>query len=151
MAKLSLGSNNDYFYTNYGDNHFLTKFLKNEEILLAVVENKLYYYKNVWLNFDSIFSVSPVIGNHRAIDYSKGSNALFHKNLNPILLLDNVIVEEEFNGNSIGVLTSYSLSGKTTYDLVSEHINGELSITPYISGTYVVPPATSITLQPINR
>jgi hypothetical protein len=60
-----------------------------------------------------------------------------------IKLLDNAII-------SNGKVESQTLQGSTKYDFFPEYINEEWTIKPYVSGTYVAPPPTIVTFQPIN-
>jgi hypothetical protein len=48
-------------------------------------------------------------------------------------------------------LVKFGLEGNTYYDLVPELLSDKWILTPFITGTYIAPPTTSVTLQPINR
>jgi hypothetical protein len=65
----------------------------------------------------------------------------------------NAIQISSLNGATIenGKLRKVTLSGNVYYDLVPELVNGEWVITPYVTGTYVAPPPSTITFQPINK
>jgi hypothetical protein len=61
-----------------------------------------------------------------------------------------VVIEDITYEN--GQLVKYDLIGKQTYDIVAENTtDGLIIISAYLSGTYIAPPTTSVTLQPINR
>lgn len=110
------------------------------------VDGVVFVYKDIWKNFGSSFDE-----NTRGIkDISSGAEALFHNKLPKELLKNNVVVERSPETNNYD-LVEYSVSGKKTYDLVFEIIDGEKKINLYETGTYVAPPTTTITLQPINR
>jgi hypothetical protein len=59
-----------------------------------------------------------------------------------------IITNASLDGN---LVVTFELSGNVYYDLVPEFIDGVWVTKPYITGTYVAPPTTSITLQPINK
>jgi hypothetical protein len=49
------------------------------------------------------------------------------------------------------IISKFSLDGTIYYDLILEFLDSSWTVNSYISGTYVAPPSTSITLQPINN
>jgi hypothetical protein len=50
-----------------------------------------------------------------------------------------------------GDVISFGIDGNITYDLILEEVDGQITLVPYVKGTYVAPPSTTITFQPINR
>jgi hypothetical protein len=71
----------------------------------------------------------------------KESNTI---NLDYKLVLDDVGI---VNGEVIKI----GINGNTNYDLILEEIDGKPTLVAYVKGTYVAPPPTTITFQPINR
>lgn len=63
-----------------------------------------------------------------------------------------VVLDQVDEVNLINNIYSiFSLSGTIYYDLILEFVDTSWTINSYISGTYVAPPISSVTLQPINR
>jgi hypothetical protein len=71
----------------------------------------------------------------------KESNTI---NLDYKLVLDDV-------GIVNGEVIKTGINGNTNYDLILEEIDGKPTLVAYVKGTYVAPPPTTITFQPINR
>jgi hypothetical protein len=112
--------------------------------------NKVVYYNNFWENlrksFDGFYSTPQVQTN------PENSNGLLYS-FSSLSYFGSPKDLSSLNGARIenGKLIKVGISGNTNFDLVPELINGEWIITPYVSGTYVSPPATTITFQPINK
>ena len=68
----------------------------------------------------------------------------------------NIMSDVEVVRNDVSLDESYSnfvtydVNGTTSYEIVVEEVDGELKVTPYVSGEYEAP-ITKIVLQPINR
>jgi hypothetical protein len=58
---------------------------------------------------------------------------------------------QDENGYQIRKVMTFTPSGNIYYDLILIESNGTYVIEPYVVGTYIAPPITSVTLQPINR
>jgi hypothetical protein len=150
-----------FSYTNHSNNlhRFLTDYLPDYDIL--VFRNRrgqVLYTKNFMSSIYSYFieNENPNFDNFDGKpEFYRDSNSFYtiiqttdmdFSELFPdktIKLLDNAII-------SNGKVESQTLQGSTKYDFFPEYINEEWTIKPYVSGTYVAPPPTIVTFQPIN-
>jgi hypothetical protein len=53
--------------------------------------------------------------------------------------------------NGTNSFTKIELSGNVNYELVLNKFENEYGMLPYVVGTYIAPPSTTVTLQPINK
>jgi hypothetical protein len=157
--------NNSYFrFTYSADNGGVDfSFFHKYNLILFYQNNNIYYLNNIIGNIIStITSLNPNNGSSSRISYYDNSSKLLayldpYINrggwlsvksclffTNTINLLNSVLIE----GNKI---VQYSLEGNVYYDLIPEFNDGDWITKLYVSGTYVAPPLTLITLQPINR
>jgi hypothetical protein len=137
------------------------KFLADYNILLFHSDGKVFYYKNFWESY--LEGVEIVLGASDAyflewqgltlcylnnLENFPKIKHLFEENKVSIPILDGSTTDTHVWG---GKITNVGLQGNITYELIPEFKNGEWVITPYVSGTYVAPPAATITFQPINN
>lgn len=109
-----------------------------------VRESNLYDYQflekyNILLEFNS---------NRQVVAYNNFFNQ--QESLDSFSSNSELILEEVDFEN--GLFVRYDLQGKETYELHPQIDElGNLKIKAFITGTYVAPPTTSVTLQPINK
>jgi hypothetical protein len=128
-----------------------TGYVQKDNLILSLIDGTIYYYSDIWSLFDSIFSEQRESSQYIDDTFSnpeshvKHDLSLLHVNLNPSKVIDNVVIDENHNINK------FELSGMTSYDLVLEYYLDKPTIRAYETGTYIAPPATTVTLQPTNR
>jgi hypothetical protein len=133
-------------------------YLKDRDIIIeyqdgkiGIIQNfseylrKLYYhFKNTNIYHFASYSNGPISR------FPNNDDLLAAKLINENIFLDYELVLEDV-GMENGEIIRFGVDGNTTYDLILEEVNGELTLVPYVKGTYVAPPPTTITFQPINR
>jgi hypothetical protein len=132
----------------YQTNSWNLFFLEKYNILLELIGGKLSYYSNIWFYFNAAFPNDiPDENGFNGKNYDYWTKSLFENNsvFQRTIILENVALNEN------GKVTETTLNGSVTYDIVLQRIDGEFALISYVSGTYIVPPSTTITLQPINR
>jgi hypothetical protein len=134
----------DPFWT-YND-HFESK-----NIIIFYMNKKVFYYNNYWDRL--VYSLSPNNeGNYWTEERTNPYGGTFiRKHTESFAQPPIEITELEGAIIDNNRLVKVGLSGNIYYDLIPEFINNEWIITPYVSGTYIAPPTTTITFQPINR
>jgi hypothetical protein len=157
------GPNSSTFsYTNHANDpyRFLTDYLPDYDILVfrnrrrQVLYTKnfmssiySYFIENKEPNFDN-FDGNPQFWIDTTSLYTTvQTDDLDYSDLfphNTTKLLDDTII-------SNGKVEAQTLQGNTKYDFIPEYVNDEWIIKPYVSGTYVAPPPTIVTFQPINK
>jgi hypothetical protein len=116
----------------------------NEDIILIQVGDKTYEIKDLRNQIYAIFDeVQKATYSFDNINYTYSENPDFKK-LQVREILSNVVL---INGN----VTKVGLTGNSTYEFYIETIDGEKVVKPYVTGTYVAPPPTTVTFQPINN
>jgi hypothetical protein len=116
----------------------------DQEILLLFINGNVYEIRN-------ILKQSAALFNETFYDTKSIGNQTFNLYRNPNFgglvlrtLLEGVTIEN-------GTITKIGLSGNIQYEFYPEFQDGEMIIKTYVSGTYVAPPAATITFQPINK
>jgi hypothetical protein len=166
------GSDLDYFRTAappkprdediFGYGHYTTlytnfDYFEDYGLSIYYVDENVVYYNNYWDNYIRTFTDSSFILNTYGLNHTfgpyinpHGGSIMIYQSGNffgrpkKLEFLKGALVEN-------GKLIKVELSGNVNYEIVPEFINGEWLLTPYISGTYVAPPAATITFQPINN
>jgi hypothetical protein len=131
--------------------------LKDHDIIIQYQNGKIFIIKEISkylhkLYTNSSFAYHFEVNIEGSIpDYSTISeNWMAVRLRNENISVDYEMVLEDV-GMESGELIQFGVNGNTTYDLILEEVNGELTLVPYVRGTYVAPPPTTITFQPINR
>jgi hypothetical protein len=153
--------------SNSSNNLWNALYLSQYDILLEYTNGKIYVIKNVSEFMSETFEFFNSIYNERDWNWNPGSGGTHsslidsfnninfiwawssfdlksHVDLDYELLLDDVGFEN-------GDLIRFGIDGNITYELILEDVDGRITVVPYVKGTYVAPPAATITFQPINR
>jgi len=123
---------------------------RNGKIYIISIKNylkKLYSYSGFSNNQSNRWTINVT---NSIIEFATSADGVGFNVRNENIFLDYIMVLEDV-GMENGEIIRFGVDGNTTYDLILEEVNGELTLVPYVKGTYVAPPPTTITFQPINR
>jgi hypothetical protein len=125
---------NSVFYSTY--------FLRRYDIFLKIYNGRVIIYED-FISF-LVYIFNEPRNNNSGSSYIRVSKFDNYDWPGKKILLEDTGFEN-------GSLVKYGINGNTSYDLIPQNINGKWSLSAYISGTYIAPPPTTFTLQPINR
>jgi hypothetical protein len=129
-----------YFGKNYDDNQFskVTYFTNLFELFEGKMNTAILGNDYTTLNNTNTHHINQTIKtfNYAQVDYTNEVKTL--PELDGGIMIDNKIQKVTLNGN-------------VTYDLIPEKVNDNWTIKAYVTGTYIAPPPTTVTFQPINK
>jgi hypothetical protein len=129
-------------------------FIDEHDILFFWSSNqkRAFFLTNFIANFTN-FVVSLHSENSNAVEANNQLRS--HLVVNPSEFLGSEIDIEMLSNADYNeqdrIFTKVEINGNTDYDIFPVISDNGVVLTPFISGTYVAPPTTMITLQPINR
>jgi hypothetical protein len=138
------------------------RYIKNYDYIVEFFEGKIYLIKNVSSllgNMLDLYTNSIDMSGYPLELYNQGDSIINYFNRSDYFFTPfrNAGYSVEFEvilenvGIDNGEVVKFGLEGNVIYDLIPEVVNGVYKLVPYVRGTYVAPPPTSITFQPINR
>ena len=138
-------SHTNWFTNASNGTSFNSRFFKKYGIIIESSEGELNYFTNIMgLVKENYLSENNVAITPGGYSYWWNTSYKDTFETSKINVLDNVVIE-------YNKIIKYGITNNIEYELVFEVLDNEPSINAYVVGTYVAPPATSITLQPINK
>jgi hypothetical protein len=131
---------------------------KNNDIIIEYRDGKIYIINRFKDYLKKLYSLPVFSGYNSKISLSDSiiEFATNLQNLSEVQLSSqNISLDYEMLLENVGIengeIIRFGVDGNITYELILEQVNGELKLVPYVKGTYVAPPPSTITFQPINR
>jgi hypothetical protein len=130
------------------------KFFDEFDILFfwSYREKKAIYFTNVLKNFTNTVA-SLQIDNSYSFETNDQSRIHTDVNLSDFLgpEIDIEMLLNAQYSDQTRIFTKVEINGNTDYDIFAVLSEYGYILTPFVSGTYIAPPTTTITLQPINN
>ena len=134
-------------YYSPSNSNVSMRFLEEHDILLELSNETLLMTKSFFSDLN-VYIDSIVNPNGGA--YYNSIHIYSIANVNNINIFNYSVLLNDVSISG-STLSKFGLSGNIFYDLILEKVNDEMTLVPYVAGTYVAPAPTTITFQPINR
>ena len=158
LIKFNPSTGSDWLYYTYYSvpARYDSTYLEKYGILIEWHDNKLYVIEDVWSKVDLFFEgITTGPGNDGFYKYFQENNGPISLKAwtNSTIIINGCQISEvkDENGYQINKVMTFTPSGNIYYDMILTESNGTHVVEPYVVGTYIAPPITSVTLQPINR
>jgi hypothetical protein len=146
---ISLGLNNNFIKYNLD---FLIKydillFYKNNKVFfISSFSNKISSFFNFYYdgNIDLSTQNQDNIREHGNLSWAEIEDIGYYDIFHSKEIITNVSLDSN-------LIVKYELSGNIYYDLIPQFVDLDWIISPFVSGTYIAPATTVVSLQSINK